>query len=104
MLDVVNFEEKKMFTKEFLADRGRHLDAKLVATMKALRREVLLEAANEYKIKTLLPQIREAQKRFKEGTYGYCVDCDEEIQEARLLMHPQVARCVDCQELEERRS
>lgn len=85
------------FSKEFLADRGRHLAAKLIATRQALQREGLHLAANEYKIKVLIPQIIAAHERIAEETYGYCIDCSNEIPEARLLKHPHVERCVSCQ-------
>lgn len=90
------------FTQEFLLDRGRHLVAKLEKTREALLREGLLDAARGYKIHVLIPQIIEAQKRLDDGTYGVCIDCTEPIEKGRLLKHPQVARCVDCQSLAEK--
>lgn len=92
-----------MFTLEFLTDRGNHLAAKLQKTKEALYRDGLLNAARLYKLEVLIPQIIAAQNRLIEGTYGYCTDCDEEIQKERLLKHPHVARCVECQGKQERR-
>lgn len=85
------------FSKEFLDGRERHLAAKLTKTMEALKRESLLPAASKYKIKILIPQIIAAQKRLIDGMYGFCIDCDSEIPEQRLLKHPHVSRCVPCQ-------
>lgn len=85
------------FSQAFLADRSRHLAAKLIATKQALQREGLHLAASEYKIKVLIPQIIAAHERIAEETYGYCFDCSNEIPEERLLKHPHVERCVPCQ-------
>lgn len=40
--------------------------------------------------------IRAALKRIEKGEYGYCVNCGEEIAEARLDLVPHAARCRDC--------
>lgn len=92
------------FSKAFLLNRGEHLAAKLKATKEALKRECLLPAAIKYKTQVLIPQIVAAQGRLADGTYGFCIDCSWEIEEERLLKHPHVARCVQCQnEMEQKR-
>jgi RNA polymerase-binding protein DksA len=40
--------------------------------------------------------------RMTRHRYGRCVDCDEDIELARLLAFPTAKRCVDCQSLRER--
>ena len=55
---------------------------------------------------TLRDQVAEidaALARIDNGTYGTCVDCGDQVSEARLEVHPQAARCVACQTREERR-
>ncbi len=54
----------------------------------------------------LLVQIREALRRYADGTYGECVDCGEEIAFERLRAVPWATRCADDQERfdEERRA
>jgi len=37
-----------------------------------------------------------ALDRMRRGRYGRCVDCGTEIERARLLYQPSVARCLDC--------
>lgn len=37
--------------------------------------------------------------RLDEGVWGRCVDCGEAIADARLQAAPEVARCIDCQNL-----
>jgi RNA polymerase-binding transcription factor DksA len=40
--------------------------------------------------------------RITKHRYGRCVDCDEDIEPARLMAFPTAKRCVDCQSLHER--
>jgi DnaK suppressor protein len=42
-------------------------------------------------------QVREAQQRLAEGTYGICADCGNKIPEARLKARPEATLCIDCQ-------
>ena len=43
-----------------------------------------------------LRQIAAALQRVEAGEYGYCLDCDEPIAEARLEVDPSTPRCVVC--------
>ena len=43
-----------------------------------------------------LSQIEAALKRIENGTYGYCVTCDEEIAVKRLEQDPAAPQCIDC--------
>jgi DnaK suppressor protein len=49
---------------------------------------------------TLL-KIDEALRKLREGTYGICEDCGEEISEPRLKILPFAIFCTDCQERRE---
>ncbi len=40
--------------------------------------------------------------RMAKRHYGCCVDCDDDIEPARLAAFPTAKRCVDCQNLRER--
>lgn len=42
--------------------------------------------------------IEEAIKRLKEGSYGFCLECEEEIEANRLNARPEVSLCLGCQE------
>ena len=44
----------------------------------------------------MLREVSEALLRIEEGTYGKCVDCDEEIPVKRLEVFPAAKRCVEC--------
>jgi DnaK suppressor protein len=46
-------------------------------------------------------KIDESLRKIKEGTYGKCEDCGEEISEERLKVMPFAIYCVDCQEKRE---
>lgn len=53
---------------------------------------------------TELTQVGRAIERLRDGSYGQCVDCELEIEAARLEALPQAERCSYCQELFERRA
>ena len=48
-----------------------------------------------------LSKIDEALPRLKEGTYGYCFECGQEITERRLCALPFAVRCRSCEEARE---
>ncbi len=48
-----------------------------------------------------LVKVRQALERVKDGTYGSCADCEEEIPHVRLNAVPWAERCVGCQEIED---
>lgn len=48
-----------------------------------------------------LKRINEALVRLKDGTYGYCLECGEEIAHPRLCAIPFAVRCKDCEEIRE---
>jgi DnaK suppressor protein len=43
-----------------------------------------------------LRRIAAALQRIESGDYGYCLECDELIAEARLSLDPAVTLCIDC--------
>jgi DnaK suppressor protein len=51
----------------------------------------------------LLRQIRRAQSRIANGTYGVCLHCEEDILPKRMSALPWAAYCVKCQERIDRR-
>lgn len=46
----------------------------------------------------LLEEVADALERIEEGTYGECVDCQEDIPKKRLEVFPAAKRCVACKE------
>jgi DnaK suppressor protein len=52
---------------------------------------------------TKLQLVNQALKRIAAGTYGICLECDEEIDEKRLEAVPFALHCIECKsELEKR--
>jgi len=46
----------------------------------------------------VLQLVNEALERMKDGTYGQCVACQEEVQQKRLEAVPWARHCIECQE------
>lgn len=43
-----------------------------------------------------IASVKRALSRLRDGTYGTCVRCGNEISEARLEARPEAALCIDC--------
>ncbi len=51
--------------------------------------------------RNLIHKIIEALDRIKDGTYGICEECDEEITEQRLKARPITTLCIECKTAQE---
>ena len=51
---------------------------------------------------TLLRKVRAARQRVQDGTFGTCIDCDEQISPKRLAAVPWAPRCIHCQDIADR--
>jgi len=49
----------------------------------------------------ILQLVSEALERIKDGSYGLCVGCQEEVQIKRLEAVPWARHCIECQEKQE---
>lgn len=49
-----------------------------------------------------IQQIDQALARIEDGTYGFCMNCGNAMNEKRLTAIPWSRHCVDCQELQEK--
>lgn len=49
-----------------------------------------------------LRDIEQARTRIREGMYGICADCEEDIVYERLEARPTAMRCIYCQQQHER--
>ena len=66
------------------------------AVQAAADREVTI---SEFDGKTnRLKNVRTALRRLNDGSFGTCMDCDEEISPKRLKAIPHAIRCISCQE------
>jgi RNA polymerase-binding protein DksA len=50
----------------------------------------------------LLRRIDDALKRIKDGTYGYCLECEKKLPEKRLKAMPYAELCIEHQEEKEK--
>ena len=66
-----------------------------LSRMDALQGQAMTQAANRRR-ELALQHITNALQRIDKGDYGYCIDCDEEIAEARLEFDPATTLCIDC--------
>jgi len=72
--------------------------------------EVQFAAARELRTRTLeresslLRDVRAALDRIADGSYGECLECEEEISPRRLNAIPWATLCIRCQEHADRRS
>lgn len=58
----------------------------------------------EERDKEKLKLIDETLESIKQGTYGECIECGDEIEFERLLALPFARLCLDCKAREERKS
>ena len=50
----------------------------------------------EKSLEQRLNKINSALKRIEDGTYGYCLNCNEEISKDRLEAYPEAEICLKC--------
>jgi DnaK suppressor protein len=55
--------------------------------------------AQNTQTKALLTQVKGALARIKDGTFGECVNCRQDINLKRLEAVPMASHCIVCQEL-----
>ena len=63
----------------------------------SLAREI--DLGQKSRDRALLASVDAALKRISEGTFGYCLNCGQEIGTKRLEAIPWVRHCITCQEL-----
>jgi DnaK suppressor protein len=68
-----------------------------LSRMDALQGQEMSKAA-ERRRQLELKRIESAFQRMKEGEYGYCVSCGDEIALKRLEADPTTPLCIDCAE------
>lgn len=50
----------------------------------------------------VLQLIDEALRRVSDGSYGLCVECQQDVQKKRLEAVPWARHCIECQEKQEK--
>lgn len=66
-----------------------------LSRMDAMQQQAMAEAQERTR-QLDLQRIELAERRIREGDYGYCTVCDEEIPDGRLAIDPMAERCVGC--------
>ncbi|MGI9367107.1 MAG: TraR/DksA family transcriptional regulator [Rhizobiaceae bacterium] len=66
-----------------------------LSRMDAMQQQAMNQAT-EQKRKFDLVRIEAAKRRLRDGEYGYCEDCGEEIPDGRLEIDPMAEFCVNC--------
>jgi DnaK suppressor protein len=61
-----------------------------------LSESLVLQKLQQHKIK--LHKIDESIRKIKDGTYGSCEECGQQISQARLKVLPYAVYCVECKE------
>ena len=66
-----------------------------LSRMDALQSQAMAQAQQRRR-DALKGSLEVALQRLKEEEFGYCLECGDEIEEARLLANPAVLKCVAC--------
>ncbi len=90
-----------------LARWGQHPIAELTGEVPDVGDESVATALTDLEhtiVERHVEEIRDidaALQRMRQHHYGRCLDCEEDIEPARLMAFPTAKRCVDCQSLRE---
>lgn len=68
----------------------------------AVSTENMVESAIGNKQQSELAEIELALSKIRNGTYGICEMCEEDIGFARLKVKPHARYCIDCREIAEK--
>lgn len=66
-----------------------------LSRMDALQAQAMSQETERRRQKHL-QAIERALEAIDDGSYGFCIDCDEPIAEARLLADPVATTCIRC--------
>lgn len=68
-----------------------------LSRMDALQQQAMARSSQQ-RAELTLRRIESSLQRCDDGSYGYCVDCDEPMPVKRLEFDPTALRCVQCAE------
>ncbi len=66
-----------------------------LSRMDAMQAQQMALAAGRQRQQELV-HIDAALERIEDGSYGFCLICDEQIAAKRLVFNPSVPTCIDC--------
>jgi DnaK suppressor protein len=88
----------EMGDRDLSSDREDLLDSGDVATVELNQSFTIRLREREEK---LLKKTDAALQRIKDGSYGICEECGEEIEVKRLIARPVTTLCIDCKSRQE---
>ncbi|MEM8790326.1 MAG: TraR/DksA C4-type zinc finger protein [Pseudomonadota bacterium] len=102
-IDVSHFEKLLQERRAYLADRLQKYEDSLDQKRSSNTSERALEQENDEVLEGLgetglteLRMIDAALHKIEDGTYGMCVNCEEDIAPERLELVPHAAVCANC--------
>ena len=66
-----------------------------LSRMDAMQQQAMNQATEAARRRDLV-RVEAAERRLRDGDYGWCADCGEAIADARLAIDPMAERCVAC--------
>jgi RNA polymerase-binding protein DksA len=100
MMSPTNPLRRRKTQKTTFSDDRQHYWAccpdQLDQTQLAVERELAISRLD--RDSPILQSLDAALRRIERGTYGYCLQCEEEISLKRLQAVPWTSFCLDCQE------
>ena len=66
-----------------------------LSRMDAMQQQAMANATSQRR-KIEITQAKAALERIKQGEFGYCVECGEDIAPKRLNHNPSIATCITC--------
>lgn len=66
-----------------------------LSRMDAMQQQAMAQATERARQRELT-RIELAERRLREGDYGWCAECGEEIPDGRLAIDPMAEKCVRC--------
>ena len=66
-----------------------------LSRMDALQSQAMAQAQQRRR-NVLMGSLQATLQRLKQEEFGYCMECGDEIEDARLLANPAVLKCVAC--------
>ncbi|MES1940269.1 TraR/DksA family transcriptional regulator [Salinisphaera sp. T5B8] len=97
-LDELEAEARAYLDDSANADAAVELDQTRqgrLSRMDAMQAQAMSRAARNRANQTL-QRVAATRKRLDSPDFGYCLDCDEPIGNARLAHDPTTLRCLDC--------
>lgn len=111
--DITHFRQRLVEAREDIralqatrdgASSTVHLDQSSVgrlSRMDAMQQQAMAQSGQQ-RAKAALIRIEAALRRCADGSYGYCLDCDEPIDPRRLEFDPATPLCIRCTQARDR--